>query len=89
MITDGKNATAGVDSSGQPRTVDIEAVAEGARGGVGAELCGKPFRWDQRLYTLVIGGGRGTAVMASDSSHDLGTMLEALKVRRWRFFIDC
>lgn len=59
LVTDAVNATAGVKDSGEQRTLDMDAVAEGAKGAVGAELCGKPFRWDQRLFTIVVGEGRG------------------------------
>lgn len=63
LISDGKHATAGVSNSGVPIGIDMDALTEGARGAVGAELCGKPFRWDQRLFSLILGGraegGRG------------------------------
>eukprot|EP00752_Nemacystus_decipiens_P009507 g8498.t1 len=70
LITDGKNVTAGVGAtdagSGMggmpmarpgPTPLDMDAIAHGARGAVGAELCGKPFRWDQRLFSVVLGSG--------------------------------
>ena len=39
-----------------PIGIDMDALTEGARGAVGAELCGKPFRWDQRFFSLLLGG---------------------------------
>lgn len=56
LISDGKHATAGVSNTGVPIGIDMDALTEGARGAVGAELCGKPFRWDQRFFSLLLGG---------------------------------
>eukprot|EP00903_Cladosiphon_okamuranus_P006689 g6529.t1 len=80
LITDGKNVTAassaaagaadaglgmgGMPRPGAPTPLDMDAIAQGARGAVGAELCGKPFRWDQRLFSVILGsrgGGGGGA----------------------------
>lgn len=41
----------------QHQALNMNAVAEAASSAVGSELCGKPFRWDQRLFTLMIGAG--------------------------------
>ena len=59
LISDGKNATAGAGESNEPRTLDMRTVAAWASGAIGADLCEKPFRWDQRLFALVLGGGGG------------------------------
>lgn len=37
--------------------LDMDAVAATFNSSVGSELCGKPFRWDQRLYTLLVKAG--------------------------------
>lgn len=41
-----------------PLTMDAVGVAA-ASSAVGSELCGNPFRWDQRLFTLLIRAGDG------------------------------
>lgn len=41
-----------------PLTMDAVGIAA-ASSAVGSELCGKPFRWDQRLFTLLIRSGDG------------------------------
>lgn len=82
LITDAKNAAAGFP-------LDMDAVAKSAQGVVGAELCGKPFRWDQRLFTLVIGGRKGGIQGGVGGVFEGGTgvggetavAIEALKVR--------
>ncbi|CAN0118847.1 unnamed protein product, partial [Hapterophycus canaliculatus] len=70
LLTDGKNAAGAVNAQdsgmgtgmgmgmGMPRAssaLDMDTIAEGARGAVDGELCGKPFRWDQRLFTVILG----------------------------------
>lgn len=60
----------------QQLPLDMSAVAAAASSAVGSELCGKPFRWDQRLFTLLIGAGD-----AHDNPPDLtGPAAMALKV---------
>lgn len=47
---------------GMPRTsstLDMDDIAQGAKDAVGAGLCGKPFRWDQRLFSVMLGSGGG------------------------------
>ncbi|CAM9727526.1 unnamed protein product, partial [Ectocarpus sp. 13 AM-2016] len=70
LITDGKNATAGTTADngmamgmgigmGMPTAasmLSMEAIGQGASRAVGGELCGKPYRWDQRLFTVILGG---------------------------------
>ncbi|CAB1109895.1 unnamed protein product [Ectocarpus sp. CCAP 1310/34] len=39
--------------------LSMEAIGQGASGAVGGELCGKPYRWDQRLFAVILGGAGG------------------------------
>lgn len=71
LITDGNNATAGVTVDNvmamgmgmgmrtAASMLSMEAIGQGASGAVGGELCGKPYRWDQRLFTVILGGAGG------------------------------
>lgn len=74
----------------QHQALNMNAVAEAASSAVGSELCGKPFRWDQRLFTLMIGAGG-----VNDEPPDLtGPAAMALKVSLTRqsrlpFFSFC
>lgn len=80
LITDGENATAGVSNTGVPIGIDMNALAEGAKGAIGAELCGKPFRWDQRLFALILGRGAGGDGGGGGIGYAMSPMQTMLKV---------
>lgn len=75
LISDGKNASAGAEDCDEPRSLDMNTVKAWASGAIGSDLCGKPFRWDQRLFALMLGGGSGgdgVEVTAGDDRGGLG-----------------
>lgn len=98
LITDGNNATAGVTADngmamamgmGMPTAasmLSMEAIGQGASGAVGGELCGKPYRWDQRLFTVILGGagggGKGGAGMGVGRADGGGVPAETVMALR-------
>lgn len=49
----------GTQRSASSTPLDMDAIAQGAKDAVDAGLCGKPFRWDQRLFSVILGSGGG------------------------------